>query len=139
MRSPPPRMCVPIFWGRGYLYLRCLSREDFPIMHVFCKKSNGYQLPRSRGVQFPQDRGGGGGSGDEERAKVPLILGKWVGGVRGDNSDSFDKHVSPLIAFSHWLLCFGAILQFFIFDLVIVQWMCSVMHEFQGHNLQLFL
>ena len=47
------------------------------------------------------------------------------GGVRGDrnldnNSDSFDKHVSPLIAFSHWLLCFGAILQFLIFDPVIV-------------------
>ena len=86
-----------------------------------------------------------GGSGDEERAKVALIMRKWGGGgVRGDrnldnNCDSFDKHVSPLIVFSHWLLCFGAILQFLIFDLVIVQWMCSVTREYQGHNLQLFL
>ena len=46
------------------------------------------------------------------------------GGVRSDrnldnNSESFDKHVSPLIVF-YWLLCFGAILQFLIFDPVIV-------------------
>ena len=46
------------------------------------------------------------------------------GGVRSDRnldnkSESFDKHVSPLIVF-YWLLCFGAILQFLIFDPVIV-------------------
>ena len=86
--------------------MRCLSREDFPRKPdnacFFVKKSNGYQLPRSRGYIFHKI----GGSGDEERAKVPLILRKWGGGVRGDRnldnkSDSFDKHVSPLIAFSH--------------------------------------
>ena len=47
------------------------------------------------------------------------------GGVRsdrnlGNNSESFDKHVSPLIECSHCLLCFGAILQFLISDPVIV-------------------
>ena len=57
--------------------------------------------------------------------KVPLILRKWGGGGgRSDrnldnNSESFDKHVSPLTVF-YWLLCFGAILPFFIFDPVIV-------------------
>ena len=60
---------------------------------------------------------------------VPLILRKWGGGGGGESlrsdrnldnsSDSFDKHVS-LITFSHLVLCFGAILQFFDFDLVIV-------------------
>ena len=49
-------------------------------------------------------------------------VGGGGGGVKSDrnldNSDSFDKHVSQLIAFSHWLLCFGAILPYFIFDLV---------------------
>ena len=73
-------------------------------MIFVCEKSNGYQLPRSRGYIFHKI----GGSGDEERAKVPLIMRKWGGGggVRGDinldnNCDSFDKHVSPLIVFSH--------------------------------------
>ena len=64
---------------------------------------------------------------------------KWGGGVRGDRNLDNNKHASPLMAFSHWLLCFGAILQFLIFDLDIIQLMCLVMHEFQGYNLQLFL
>ena len=62
---------------------------------------------RDLGGTFSTRWGGGGGSGDEERAKVPLILRKvGGGGARGDrnldnNSDSFDKNVSPLRAFSH--------------------------------------
>ena len=118
---PPPsntlrgRMCVPIFSGKG-VRLRRLSREDFPRKPGKCVcfvKSNGYQLSRSRGYIFNKI----GGSGDEEWAKVPLILRKWAERVRSDrnldnNSESFDKHVSPLIECSHWLLWFGAILQF---------------------------
>ena len=67
-----------------------------------------------------------GGSGDEEWAKVPLILRKWGGGGEkvtenlDNNSESFDKHVSPLIEFSIDCCVFGAILQFLIFDPVIV-------------------
>ena len=87
MRSPPPSttlrgsMCVPIFLGKG-VPLRCLSREDFPRKPDNAsflykkKKSNGYQLPRSRGYISHKI----GGSGDEEWAKVPLILRKWGGG-----------------------------------------------------------
>ena len=62
MRSPPPsntlrgNMCVPIFLGKGVPYLRCLSREDFPRKpdnaFFVVVKSNGYQLPRSRGYIF---------------------------------------------------------------------------------------
>ena len=68
------------FWGEGGTFicgvcLEKISRES-PIMHVFWGvKSNGYQLPRSRGYIFHKI----GGSGDEERAKVPLILRKWRG------------------------------------------------------------
>ena len=71
-------MCVPIFSGKG-VRLRRLSREDFPRKPGKCVcfvKSNGYQLSRSRGYIFNKIRG----SGDEERAKVPLILRKWGGG-----------------------------------------------------------
>ena len=133
MRSPPPppnsnilrglHVCSHFLGEGGYLCGVCLRR--FPKkareMHIFCKKSNGYQLPTSRGYILHKI----GGSGDEEWAKVPLILWKGGGGaMRSDrnldhNFDSFDKHVPPLIAFSHWFLCFGAILQFLIFDLVI--------------------
>ena len=58
-------------------------------------------------------------------SKGPPDSTEVVDRVRSDknldnNSESFDKHVSPLIECSHWLLCFGAILQFLIFDPVIV-------------------
>ena len=59
---------------------------------------------RDLGVQFPQDRGVQV-MRDEQRSPI-FCGGGGGGGVRGDinldnNSDSFDKHVSPLIAFSH--------------------------------------
>ena len=98
-------MCVPIL-GEGVPLLFCgvclenISRES-PIFHVFCVCKKQW-LPISTGYIFHKI------GENEERAKVPLILRKWGGGggVRGDrnldnNSDSFDKHVSPLIAFSH--------------------------------------
>ena len=128
---PPPhsntlrgRMCVPIFSGKG-VRLRRLSREDFPRKPGKCVcfvKSNGYQLSRSRGYIFNKIRGfrwWGMSKGPPDSTEVG-----GGGGVRSDinldnNSESFDKHVSPLIVF-YWLLCFGAILQFLIFDPVIV-------------------
>ena len=76
-----------------------------------------------------EDSGVGGGGGWGYSSPLDLRWGGWSkkkisagnrgGGVRSDrnldnNCDSFDKHVSPLIAFSHWLLCFGVILPFFI-------------------------
>ena len=107
--------------GRGTFIcgvcLEKISRES-PIMHVFVK-SNGYQLPRSRGYTFSTSLRGVQVMRNEQRSPV-ILRGGGGGGVRGyrnldcNNSDSFDKHVSPLIAFSHWLLCFWC--NFAIFD-----------------------
>ena len=124
--SPPPphsntlrgRMCVPIFSGKG-VRLQRLSQEDLKC--VCFVKSNGYQLSRSRGYIFNKIRGfrwWGMSKGPPDSMEVG---GGGVISYRNldNNSESFDKHVSPLIVF-YWLLCFGAILQFLIFDPVIV-------------------
>ena len=47
--------------------------------------------------------------------------------------------ITPSLGRSYWNNFPIVFVQFWIFDLVFVNWMCSVMHEFQGHNLQLFL
>ena len=61
---------------------------------------------------------------NEQRS--PWFYGSGGGGVKSDrnldnNSESFDKHARLSIdRVFYWLLCFGAILQFLIFDPVIV-------------------
>ena len=52
-----------------------------------CVNSNGYQLPRSRGYISHKI----GGSGDEERAKVPLILRMCMEGVGGGGGDGGER------------------------------------------------
>ena len=118
-------MCVPIFSQNG-VRLRRLSREDIPektwvMLPSFCKNQ---WLPiieiywgifsTNKGVQVMRN---------EQRS--PILSEVGGGGVRSDrnldnNSESCEKHFasrSPLIECSYnWLLCFGAILQFFIFD-----------------------
>ena len=115
-----------LFFGEGGTFAAFVSRrfsEKAREMHVFfvifLTMVTNYRDLEGEYFHKIGEGGGGGGSGDEEREKVPLVLLKWGGGGGRsdrflDNSDSFDKHISPLIAFSHWMLCFGAI--FAIFD-----------------------
>ena len=125
---PPPysntlrsRMCVPIFSGKG-VRLRRLSREDFPRKPGKCVcfvKSSGYQLSRSRGYIFNKIWGfrwWGMSKGPPDSTEVGGE--KWQK-LRQQLWIFWQARLSIDRVF-YWLLCFGAILQFLIFDPVIV-------------------
>ena len=80
-------MCSHILGEGGtFIFGICLEKisRESPIMRVFvCVKSNGYQLPRSRGYISHKIWGGGGGFRWWGTSKGPLILRilrKWGGG-----------------------------------------------------------
>ena len=116
LRSPPPLECTKEsnacshLLGKGGI-LGAFFLEKFPENareRVFFVVVNKHIVTnyRDRGYIFQRNIGG---SGDGGTSTGPLILREWWGEGRGRgesdtnwyNSDSFDMHVSSLIALSH--------------------------------------
>ena len=113
-------MRVPILLGKGGIlgcvFLGKISREC-PGKGVFCCCKQAIVTNyRDRGYIFQRNIGG---SGDGGTSTGPLILREWWGegreGYWYNNSDSFDMHVSSLIALSHWLSVFWCDFAMFCF------------------------